>query len=107
MERRRSSPETDQKTLTPILAVVTTAGGFHRVLKFESGHVHSVMTAPSKQGEIAKTRESDIAIAQPVFDFDGGTFGLLIAGFPLRENFSAKLSPGSRRPAKGSSRSST
>ena len=83
--------ETDQKKLTPILAEVTTPGGFHRVMKFESGHVHSVVTAPTTQGEAATTREKDIAISQPVFDFDGGTFGLLIAGFPLRENFSAKF----------------
>jgi hypothetical protein len=83
--------EADQKKLTPILAEVTTAGGFHRVLKFESGHVHSIVTAPPKQGEAVKTRESDVAISQPVFDFDGGMFGLLVAGFPLRENFSAKF----------------
>jgi len=83
--------ETDQKKLTPILAEVTTPGGLHRVWKFESDHVHSVVNAPSKPGEAARTRESDIAISQPVFDFDGGMFGLLVAGFPLQENFSAKF----------------
>lgn len=83
--------ETDQKTLTPILAEVTTVAGLHRVWKFEKDHVHSTISAPPKSGERARTRESDIAFKQPVFDFDGGLFGLLLAGFPLKENFTAKF----------------
>ena len=78
--------ETDRKTLAPIRAEVTTATGMHRVWTFEADHVHSVTTAPDKT-----TRETDIAIKQPVFDFVGGMFGLLVAGFPLQKDFTAKF----------------
>jgi hypothetical protein len=75
--------ETDRQSLTPIRAEVTTPSGLHRVLTFASDHVHSVVTTP------AKSEEKDIPIAQPVFDFNGGLFGLLVDGFPLKEGFSA------------------
>jgi hypothetical protein len=78
--------EVDQRKLTPIRAEVTTATGFHRILTFEGDHVHSVVTAPSNA-----PRESDIAIGQPVFDFNGGMFGLLVAGFPLQKEFTASF----------------
>ncbi|HEY6842684.1 MAG TPA: hypothetical protein VI391_00820 [Thermoanaerobaculia bacterium] len=77
--------ETDQRTMAPLRAEVTTAAGLHRVLTFENDHVHSVITIG------AKTRESDIPLSQPVFDFNGGLFGLLVDTFPLRENFTAKF----------------
>jgi hypothetical protein len=78
--------ETDQQKLTPIRAEVTTAAGMHRVLSFDPDHVHSVVAVEGKP-----TRESDIAIAQRVFDFNGGMFGLLIVGFPLQKDFSASF----------------
>jgi len=73
--------EADQKKLTPISAEVTTPAGLHRTWKFESDHVHSILNS----------KETDIPFSQPVFDFNGGMFGLLIVGFPLSENFSAKF----------------
>jgi hypothetical protein len=78
--------EADQQKLTPIRAEVTTAAGMHRILTFEPDHVHSVVTSKGKA-----TRESDIAVAQRVFDFNGGMFGLLIVGFPLQKDFSASF----------------
>ena len=78
--------ESEQKKLTPISAEVRTPAGLHRVWKFEADHVHSVIDAPPQAA-----RETDVAFSQPVFDFDGGLFGLLIAGFPLKENFSARF----------------
>jgi len=75
--------ETDRQSLTPIRAEVTTPSGLHRVLTFERDHVHVALTTP------AKSEETDIPIAQPVFDFNGGLFGLLVDGFPLKEGFSA------------------
>lgn len=83
--------DTDRRTLAPIRSEVVTATGIRRVWTFEADHVHSVTTAPAKNGEAAKTKEADIAIKQPVFDFVGGMFGLLVAGFPLEKNFSAKF----------------
>jgi len=77
--------ETDQRTMAPLRAEVTTPAGLHRVLTFEKDRVHSVITLAGK------TRESDLPLSQPVFDFNGGLFGLLVDSFPLRENFSAKL----------------
>jgi hypothetical protein len=77
--------ETDQRTMAPLRAEVTTPSGLHRVLTFEKDHVHSVVTSA------AKTRETDLPLSQPVFDFNGGLFGLLVDSFPLRENFTAKF----------------
>jgi hypothetical protein len=74
--------ETDQRSLRPIRAEVTTPA-LHRVLTFEADHVHSSVTVAGK------SQEKDIAISQPVFDFNGGLFGLLIDGFPLKAGFSA------------------
>lgn len=76
--------ETDRQTMRPIRAEVTTPAGLHRVLTFEASRVHSVVTLPGKEPQ-----EKDIAIAQPVFDFNGGLFGLLVASFPLKDDFSA------------------
>jgi hypothetical protein len=83
--------EADRLKLTPIRAEVTTAAGFHRVLTFEPGRVHSVIDEPSKAGGNPHMREGDIAIAQRVFDFNGGMFGLLVVGFPLQKDFSASF----------------
>ncbi|HJT16945.1 MAG TPA: hypothetical protein VJ853_06150 [Thermoanaerobaculia bacterium] len=77
--------ETDQRTMAPIRAELTTPSGLHRVLTFEKDHVHSVITAGGK------TRETDLPLSQPIFDFNGGLFGLLVDSFPLRENFTAKF----------------
>lgn len=76
--------ETDQKSMRPIRAEVTTPS-LHRVLTFEADHVHSSITAAGK------STEKDIAISQPVFDFNGGLFGLLVDAFPLKEGFSASF----------------
>jgi len=75
--------ETDQRSMRPIRAEVTTPAGLHRVLTFASDHVHSSITAPGR------SEEKDIPLSQPVFDFNGGLFGLLVDGFPLKEGFSA------------------
>ncbi len=74
--------DTDRKSLRPIRAEVTTPA-LHRVLTFEADHVHSSVTIGGK------SQEKDIPISQPVFDFNGGLFGLLVDGFPLKEGFSA------------------
>lgn len=83
--------DVDRKTLTPIRSEVTTAGGAHRVWTFEADHVHASTTAAPKDGQTAQTKESDIAIKQPVFDFVGGMYGLLVTGFPLQKGFTAKF----------------
>ena len=84
--------ETDRIRLTPIRSEVTTATGIRRVWTFEADHVHSVITAPpDKEGAAPRTKETDIAIKQPVFDFVGGMFGLLVTGFPLQKDFTAKF----------------
>ena len=75
--------ETDRQSMMPIRAEVTTPA-LHRVLTFQSDRVHSALTLPGRPAQ-----EKDVAIAQPVFDFNGGLFGLLVAGFPLKEGFSA------------------
>jgi hypothetical protein len=74
--------ETDRSSMRPIRAEVTTPN-LHRVLTFESDHVHSSVTVGGK------SNEKDIPISQPVFDFNGGLFGLLVDTFPLKEGFSA------------------
>jgi hypothetical protein len=83
--------ETDLQKLTPIRSEVTTPAGIRRVWTFGADRVHSVLTVPGKPGEAATTTEKDIAVSQPVFDFVGGMYGLLVAGFPLEKGFSAKF----------------
>jgi hypothetical protein len=41
--------------------------------------------------ESAKTQIGQIPLKQPIFDYNGGMFGVLLAALPLREGFTAKL----------------
>ncbi len=79
----------DQKTLTPILSHYTNTPGVYWRFDYRGGEVEyqrspiDAITGPMTQGKILPS--------SPVFDFNGGMFGLLIAGFPLAEGYSARF----------------
>jgi len=87
----------DHRTLAPVLSQYTNAGGLYRRMEYSAdgrgvryqlapvqtpdGAMH--MTQPAAQGEVATP--------SPLFDFNTGTFGLLLVGFPLAEGYSARF----------------
>jgi hypothetical protein len=55
-------------------------------LEFRDGVIHSQKIVAGKI-----VANDVVRPGTPVFDFSGGMYGLLLAGFPLKENFSATL----------------
>lgn len=92
----------DHKTLTPIMSQYVNAGGLYRRMEFSAdGKVVHYQFSPQPPGEGVPPgkplRLSDpmtqgaIELSQPYFDFNTGMFGLLIAGFPLKQGYSARF----------------
>lgn len=83
----------DQKTLAPILSDISNDKGYHMRLEFvDPTHVkteHVGAPVGSKPGEPVK--KEDLEIPMPVYDFLGGTYGMLLVAFPLHEGYAAKL----------------
>jgi len=42
-------------------------------------------------GDKAKTREGTLDFAEPIFDYNGGMYGVLLAALPLKEGYTASL----------------
>jgi hypothetical protein len=91
----------DHRTLAPVLSQYTNAGGFYRRMEYGADgrtvrYQYSPMPAPESPGTPAvrlwsPMKQGEIATAAPSFDFNTGMFGLLIAGFPLKEGYSARF----------------
>jgi len=92
----------DHKTLTPIVSQYTNAAGWYRRMEFsrDGSLVHFQHNPlPPGEGVPANARarmsepmsEGQIKLSEPMFDFNTGMFGLLIAGFPLKEGYSARF----------------
>ena len=88
----------DHKTLAPILSQYTNAGGIYRRVEFSPDgravrYQHSPM--PLSDGKpfrmSAPMQQGELKLAGSYFDFNSGMFGLLVAGFPLREGYSARF----------------
>lgn len=92
----------DHKTLAPILSQYTNAGGIYRRIEFSpDGRTARYQSSPmpvqepapgSKPFRISAPMASgEIKLENPLFDFNTGMFGLLLAGFPLKEGYSARF----------------
>jgi hypothetical protein len=92
----------DHKTLAPIMSQYTNAGGFYRRIEFspDGRSVHYQHNPlPPGEGVSAATQyrmsapmsQGEIKLQEPAFDFNTGTFGLLIAGFSLKKGYSARF----------------
>jgi hypothetical protein len=90
----------DHHTLAPVLSQYTNAAGIYRRLEYSAdGRSVRYQESPQPPGEgvrgpfrlSAPMQQGVIATAAPAFDFNTGTFGLMIAGFPLREGYSARF----------------
>jgi len=92
----------DHKTLVPILSQYTNAGGVYRRMEFSrdglTAHYQSSPipmqqpTPGSKPFRLSSPMLSgDIKLESPLFDFNTGMFGLLLAGFPLKAGYSARF----------------
>lgn len=90
----------DHKTLVPILSQHTNAAGLYRRIEFSpDGRTARYQSTPvpvqepsSKPYRIsAPMVGGEIKLESPLFDFNTGMFGLLLAGFPLKEGYSARF----------------
>ena len=84
--RTRTVNVFDPETLAPISRSFTrhsATGDETTRLLFSQRSIHMEVTS---QG---KTVKNDLRLDTPVFDFYGGMYGLLLAGFPLKPGFSA------------------
>ena len=78
------------RTLVPIsMSYWRDSGDFHQ-REFYGAKVidKKFVTPPGGHGE---ARETEVRLAEPVFDFFGGMYGLLISAFPLKEGYAAEL----------------
>ena len=77
----------DPKTLAPIKSELHNIDGTIVRRTFDGTHVTSVTLANAKD-----TKAPDAAeLAQPVYDFNGGMYGILLAALPLKEGLSGTL----------------
>jgi hypothetical protein len=92
----------DHKTMAPIVSQYVNAGGLYRRMEFSpDGKSVEFELSPQPPGEGVPPRKplrlSDpmthgkVQLSRPYFDFNTGMFGLLIAGFPLKEGYSARF----------------
>lgn len=92
----------DHKTLEPVMSQYVNAGGLYRRMEFSpDGKSVQYQFSPQPSGEGVPPgkpfsqsnpmTEGKIPLDHPYFDFNTGMFGLLIAGFPLKEGYSARF----------------
>jgi len=90
----------DAKTLAPIISQYTNAAGlYYRVeydaagtrMRYQRSPQPSGDPGPLKFDSAAAMEQGEVKTEAPYFDFNSGMFGLLIAGFPLREGYSARF----------------
>ena len=89
----------DQEKLTPILSQYVNSGGLYYRFEFGSdGKTIRYQRSPQPAGDppgpfkiSSPMEQGDVVADIPIFDFNSGMFGLLIAGFPLQAGYSAKF----------------
>lgn len=93
----------DHKTLTPILSQYTNAGGLYRRIEFSpDGRTVRYQSTPIPPQDSVPSPPKPYRISSPMlsgeiklesrfFDFNTGMFGLLLAGFPLKQGYSARF----------------
>ena len=92
----------DHKTLEPIMSQYVNAGGLYRRMEFSAdGKSVDYQFSPQPPGEGVPAgkpfslsnpmTKGKIVLDHPYFDFNTGMFGLLIAGFPLKQGYSARF----------------
>ncbi len=91
----------DRKTLAPVLSQYVNAGGLYRRIEYApDGRTVRYQQPPSPFGANGPTpgfqptnpmEQGEVALEAPLFDFNTGMFGLLIAGFPLKQGYAARF----------------
>jgi hypothetical protein len=93
----------DRKTLAPVVSQWVNSLGLYRRIEFgANGRSVKFQTTPLPPGEgvpdrghafsfADPMRAGSIRLKNPMYDFNTGMFGLLVAGFPLREGYSARF----------------
>lgn len=77
----------DAKTFAPIMSDFKRAGGVFGRKEYDGAKLKEVSTrSPDSE---PKTGETKFEV--PVFDFNGGMYGILLSTFPLKEGYSATL----------------
>jgi len=77
----------DPKTLAPVSSESRNPDGSFLHRDFKGAHVEYRRVASPG----AKEETGAFDLPSPVFDFAGGMYGLLLAGFPLKEGYSASF----------------
>jgi hypothetical protein len=86
----------EHKTLTPILSQYVNSGGLYYRFEYTDKTLR-YQRSPYPKDESAKVKisgpmeQGEVAIKTPVYDFNTGMFGLLIAGFPLKTGYAARF----------------
>ena len=78
----------DQRSLTPLVSHYTNTPGVFWRFEYHGTQVDFQRAPQTLAGSMS---HGTVTAKMPVFDFNGGMFGLLIAGFPLQEGFSARI----------------
>src|SRR4030095_6235059 len=88
----------EQKTLTPILSqYVNSAGLYYRFEYGRDGKTVRYQRSPPTPDDSgpfkvsAPMEQGEIVTDTPVYDFNSGMFGLLIAGFPLKAGYTVRF----------------
>lgn len=77
----------DPKTLAPIKSETHGIDGTIFRRTFDGAHVTSVSLANAKDSKAPEAKD----LPQPVFDFNGGMYGILLASLPLRTGLKGTL----------------
>jgi hypothetical protein len=88
----------EEKTLTPILRQYVNSGGLYYRFEYgRDGKTVRYQRSPQPEGDSgpvkisAPMEQGEIVTDVPVYDFNSGMFGLLIAGFPLKAGYTARF----------------
>lgn len=72
----------DPKTLRPIAGAFMNSGGDYLARSFAPGAA-SMTTTDARAERRAMPVQSTVALSEPVYDYNGGMYGLILRGFPL------------------------
>ncbi len=73
----------DPKTMQALSSLNSGPNGSMLKREFKGGHVTSTLTAASGEAKV-----SEFDLPGPVFDFNGGMYGMILAAMPLKEGLS-------------------
>ena len=90
----------DARTLAPIISQYTNAAGIYyrveydaagTIVRYQRSPQPGNEPGPPKLDSAAAMEQGEVKTAAPYFDFNSGMFGLLIAGFPLKQGYAARF----------------